>query len=366
MNDLTENKSINKGKEYSQKLRKIILNEEIQSSKNKLHQEELNYKNFNIQMKNLIHTPNYGSNILNSDKNYSKISLPLIKTEKNNRDSEREKRIALSIGNYNEKNSKIKNNKYIIKNNAEKLFRNNISKYNKKHKKFIDSAEVNKIVNSLINSPEINLNEYFNSHAKEEKKKYPREKMIDPIYYIKYNTKFKSINKEKSKGFKQYVQDIGDDPESHKNNERLLNETKDINYGKIQVDKIYLSQDEINYKKIYEQTKKPKDFIFGIKDINCYKKIKSPQIDIIKNKQDKKKRNLMISKFKNILLDIYKDKNIKSTESYINNTINKFKSFDERMEVILNNTKLTENNINQKSIYHEKLIDKINNIYKCY
>ena len=47
-------------------------------------------------------------------------------------------------------------------------------------------------------------------------------------------------------------------------------------------------------------------------------------------------------------------------------TAEEFKSFDERMEVILNNTKLTENNINQKSIYHEKLIDKINNIYKCY
>ena len=241
MNDLTENKSINKGKEYSQKLRKIILNEELQSPKNKLHHEDLNYKNFNIKMKNLIHTPNYGSNILNSDKTYSKISLPLIKTEKN-RDSEREKGIVLSIGNYNEKDSKIKKNKYMNKNNEGKLFRNNILKYNKKHKKFINSAEVNKIVNSLINSPEINLNEYFNSQSKEEKKKYPREKMIDPIYYIKYNTKYKSVDKEKSKGFKKYIQDIGDDTESHKNNERLLNETKDINYGKIQVDKIYLSK----------------------------------------------------------------------------------------------------------------------------
>ena len=85
-----------------------------------------------------------------------------------------------------------------------------------------------------------------------------------------------------------------------------------------------------------------------------------------------KKRLIMISRFKKLLNENYKNNNKDNNnnkifvESYANKAINEYRSFDDRMKILLNNTKLTENNINQTSKYHEKLINRINHINKCY
>ena len=81
MNVLTENKFINKGKEFSKKLRKVIFNEELKLTNNKLSNEEIILKNFNINIRKIIHSQmdNKDNNgILNSERIDNKNSLPYI------------------------------------------------------------------------------------------------------------------------------------------------------------------------------------------------------------------------------------------------------------------------------------------------
>ena len=366
MNVLTENKFINKGKEFSQKLRKVILNEELKLTNSKLTKEEINLKNFNINIRKIVHSPmnnNDNNDIINSERIDKKNSLPLIKNNNKAYDS-----LKLENNMENEENDKkigikIKKNRNIeIKN-----FKNNcLNIHIKKHKKF-NLNEVEKIVNSLINSPKNNLSEKIESHKKENKR-FPREKMIDPLYYIKYNVNYDSKNKNSSQDFNQYIKEIEADANMHKTKPRLLNETRDINYGKIQIDTSNFNNNKINYKDIFENNEEPKNFVFGKNGINYYTKIRNKNyIRMNRNK----KRLIMISKFKKLLNENYrrnnKDRNDKKfVESYTNKAINEYRSFDDRMKILLNNTKLTENNINQTSKYHEKLINRINHINKCY
>ena len=372
MNVLTENKFINKGKEFSKKIRKIILNEEIKKTNNKLSKEEIDLKNFNINMRKLMQSPindndNANDNdIIDSERIKTKNSLPLIKSNNKIYDSlNTEKKNFDSEVYDNDAAIKIKNKKI----NDIKHFRNDgLNIRIKRNKKFNKFTEVEKIVNSLINSPKNYLSENIKSNGTEKKLKFPKEKMIDPLYYIKYNVNFNSTSKNSSKGFYQFIKEIEKDADSHKNKQRLLNETRDVNYGKIQIDTSNFSSDKIYFKDLFAKFEKPKNFVFDKNDINYYKKIRNH--DFIKMNR-KKRRLIMISRFKKLLNENYnlnnKDKNNKKLiESYADKDLNKYRSFDDRMKILLNNTKITENNINQTSKYHDKLINKINHINKCY
>jgi hypothetical protein len=79
-----------------------------------------------------------------------------------------------------------------------------------------------------------------------------------------------------------------------------------------------------------------------------------------------KNRKNLREKYKKFFIDGNRNKNKKFVDSFLDNNIKKYQSFDERMEMIVNNTRITENIIKQKSQYHEKLINKINHIYKMY
>ena len=79
-----------------------------------------------------------------------------------------------------------------------------------------------------------------------------------------------------------------------------------------------------------------------------------------------KNRKNLREKYKKFFIDGKRNKNKKFVDSFLDNNIKKYQSFDERMKMIVNNTRITENIIKQKSQYHEKLINKINHIYKMY
>ena len=53
-------------------------------------------------------------------------------------------------------------------------------------------------------------------------------------------------------------------------------------------------------------------------------------------------------------------------KNLVDKAINQYRSCDDRMEILLNKTKLIENNINETSKYHEKLINRINHVNKYY
>jgi len=316
-------------KDYSKTIRKKLLNKEL--------------KEYNDQISNS------NSNIKDSSLNkIDKLNLPDIH---NNRMIRNRNNNNLKVGKSNIIKNKTKEN------NFEKIDLNIHTKKNNKNKNFV---EINKIVNSLINNQNDNSEYFINSYKQtEEKRKYPREKMIDPLYYIKYNIGNKPLEKGVDKSFKQYIQDL----DENRKEPFVLKESTGVNYGKIQIDHSNFSDNdnEKKYRLILKNMNKRKDFVFDLKDSNYYKKIKN-----YSNNLERRRKNILLSKFKKLLIDINKNKNIKFIQSYINKKIKGYKSFDERMEAILNNTKTTENNINLKSKYHEKLINKINNIYKNY
>ena len=353
-------KSLNKGKSNQKKIRKILLEKGLKASKNQFSDNSLNYKDKNININNQLNLPqiNY------TNRNNSYVALPSIKNKTNkNKDSFDSQKIFfyedendLTIGNKNE----IKSN-----NKGNGCSKNDLNRHNKKNNKFKNNAEVKKIVNSLINSPKNNLNEFKTPYNIEEvKRKYPRENMIDPLYYIKYNISNKPLEKGLDKSFIQYIQDL----EENRKEPFLLNEANGVNYGNIQIDysKFKDNKDEKNIKNMLKQLEERKNFIFDLKDLNYYKKILRYKNVFDKKKIEKRNKKILMSKFKKLIIDTNKNKKINFIESYIDKRMNKYKSFDERMDVILKNTKVTENNINQKSKYHEKLINKINNIYKSY
>ena len=361
MKDLTtplnKNKSLNRRNEFSKNIRKIILNEESKSSKGKYLNDGLLIKDLKINLDNITKNKNIDNDEIKSNRIYKKIALPSLNNQFINKNFD-----SLKTKNFLSEENDLIYERNIGKNKRRKNLTNEKLNYQiKKQKKFSNMKEVNEIVNSLIN-PKINIyNDTKDTKITEEKIKYPREKMIDPLYYIKYNINKKPLKKGLEKSFKQHIQEI----EDNKNEPFLLKEQTGVNYGRIRIDNINNSDKEKIYNEMWKKMERKKEFIFDLKDENYYKKIKNNNIMEQKIIENKNKSKLLL-KFKKLLIDINKNKGVRFVESFVDNKINKFKSFDERMDVILNNTKATENNINQKSRFHEKLINKINNIYKYY
>jgi len=328
-----EKKSVNTRKQYLKLLASLLPNEKFKTPNNKFTQRQNNSR-----------------------------YLPFIK-DKNNKylDSFR-KENNLSEGNNNMLSNDETN--YVKDNKRQKHFRNNeLNIRTKRNDKYKNSVEVNNIVNSLINTPINKTDKYIYSYDKvKDNNKFPREKMIDPLYYIKYNINNKSLSKGVDKSLNKYMQDINE----NKSDEIMLNDKREVNYGKIKVDpsNFSVNEDEKKFKYMLKQIKEKRNFNFGLRDINYFKKIKAPIINF--DKKMKENKNKLTLKFRRLLIDNNKKNKIKFIESDIDKKIDKCKSFDERMEIILNNTKMTQENINKKSKYHEKLINKINFIYKSY
>ena len=330
---LLEKNSLNKRKQYLKLLNSLLPKEKLKNTNN-IFTKRKNYRHF----------------------------LPFIKNKNDNHFNSSKIENNLSEGN----NNKLRNEETITirEKKKGKYFRNKrLDIRTKRNNKYKNSEEVNNIVNSLINSSNNNIDKNIYSYDKaKENKKFPREKTIDPLYYIKYNINNKSLSKGVDKSFNKYMQDINET----KKEEIVLNANREINYGKIQVDPSnYINnEDENKFKYMLRQIREKRNFNFGTRDINYFKKIKNPIISFDKRKREND--NKLVLKLRKLLIDINKKNKTKYIESNIVKKIDKCKSFDERMDIILNNTKITEANINKTSKYHEKLINKINYIYKSY
>ena len=80
------------------------------------------------------------------------------------------------------------------------------------------------------------------------------------------------------------MQDINES----KKEEIVLNANREINYGKIQVDPSnYINnEDENKFKYMLRQIREKRNFNFGTRDINYFKKIKNPIISFDKRKKE--------------------------------------------------------------------------------
>lgn len=319
-----------------------------------------NKTNFKINRTQKENNKSKYSNFLNSNKSYN--TIVYLKNRPKALKSESNKFI---FTNY--KNDDLNNNNYLTND-----FENTSSRmnYSTNRKKAANSLEVNNIVNSLI-SPEKNVSD--KSKDANQMETFPKERSIDPISYIKYNLQNNPNDKNLYKGISKVMKQLGKSYMKEEYESNLIKKASDVNYLKIDNEHIQAPLGEAKrYKQKYEdlinQTKKFKSFYFN------------------KNETPQKKEKIKYNPHRKILDKIYKvyfdnkigsndekkkvekkeRKNKTKIELELEKNMEKYVSFDTRINVVLLASKNTEESVNQKFREHEEMLNKINYLFNSY
>ena len=230
--------------------------------------------------------------------------------------------------------------------------------------------EINKILNSLTNNTNNNNMNKLLLYNKKEKKKseFPMEKMIDPKHYIKYNLLKNPMDKSLYKGINSFMKENGDNEITN-----LLKRAKAINARRAAIGRLDVPESGNNiYKKKYEdmisQTKNYESFHFN-KNKLTYNKLR--KYNPYQNILDRTYKIYINNNFPNLRQKrdfnfIEANKNQTKLDTNFEKNIDKYISFDTRVNNILKLSKHTENNVNQKSKEHEIMINRINQLYDSY
>ena len=307
----------------------------------------LNYKNFKI---NKIKAP---------------ISL-INKKWKSIRNSNRYNRNSNMSNYFSDYIDESTTNKCLYINSKDYKHSYNIS-INNKEKKEDHSIEVNKIMDSLIHKEN---DENKNKYRKIQKKKikFPKEKSIDPINYIKYNLQKDPFNKKLYKGYNTImkIQGRSNLKEDFENN--MIKKASDIYSLKLDSEHLDAPLDEAKkYKKNYEDM--IKDQTMSYKSFNFNKSDKAPQIRRFNPNQNLLEKNYKIYFNKKFHLNKENSerKNNKTKMGvFFEKNMDKFISFDKRLNNILILSKNNEDNACKKSKEHEKMLDKIDVLLNAY
>ena len=242
---------------------------------------------------------------------------------------------------------------------------NNINNDFIKNKNISKSIEVKKIIDSLTNKT--NKNKKSQTIKIE---KFPNAKSIDPFSYINHNLK-KNPYDTLYKGVKSIINKIEDGELKEEYKHNLIKKSSDINNLKIDSNQLKAPLDEAKiYKNKYEdmikQTKTLRSFYFS-KYENHKKKTNLKFYDPQMKYLDKTYKLYFNKKFK------FKteDNNNKIERNRTNpdfkfEKIDKYLSFDKKINNIILISKKTEKNINSKSKEHKEMLSKINFIQKSY
>ena len=370
--------SQNSRQDYNKSIRRLIPNKYIKYNYLKNYKQVLNNYNFNIYH-------NYSSQI-NNNKNRNENSFSFnfnknsqrtflcgqaknVSEESNIDDSkvnnENNKNQSCIIKNKNNFNDSYQNLKLVHNNNLyDKI---NINKQNREMK-------INKIINSLLNPPkkvDKANSKIFNPLIKKDiKNKYPKEKMIDPIHYIKYNFQKYPMDKSLYKGINNLIKEVGKNENNKRAELNMIKRARDISNRKIETDHLKVPNSENNlYKQKYEdminQTKHYESFHFNrnnylnnkLRKYSPYQSILDRTYKIYLDKEFGEKRNDFNLSYLN------NDKRKINLES---NNISEYIPFDTKVNNILKFSKQTEKNVNLKSKEHEKMINNINKIINSY
>lgn len=289
--------------------------------------------------------------------------------------------------NFNNKSITVTNfnNKYNLKERYKK-FANDINK--NKHmnnfntiigKRKNHSTEVNRIVNTLLNS--VN-NESRRRYLKTITRKtvFPKEKTINPINYIKFNLQTNPYDKNLFKGISLVMKQLGNNQLKDNYESNLIKKASDINNLKIDNEHIEAPLNEaLKYKKIYDnminQTRSSKSFNFN-RGEKYQKKEKMKEFKQYQNILDKNYRIYFNKKFGPSHDNLNQNKNDKNSNKIeqkeskrdveLENNLEKYISFDRRIDNILLVSKNTEDYVNEKSKEHEEMLNKINFLFNSY
>ena len=315
-----------------------------------------NRTNIKINRSTKENNTNKYSNFLKNNKSYNTIvfskNRPKVLKSNSNK---------LTFTNY--KNDDLTNNNDLEKTSSR-------LNYSTKRKKVANSLEVNNIVNSLTN-PVKNISD--KSDDAHQMTSFPKERSIDPISYIKYNLQNNPNDKNLYKGINKVMKQLGKSYMKEEYESNLIKKASDVNYLKIDNEHIQAPLGEAKkYKKKYEdlinQTKIFKSFYFN--------KSETPQ----------KKEKIKYNPNRKILDKIYKiyfdnkigstdekkkaekknNKNKTKIELELEKNMEKYVSFDTRINVVLLASKNTEESVNQKFREHEEMLNKINYLFNSY
>jgi hypothetical protein len=315
-----------------------------------------NRTNIKINRSTKEKNTNKYSNYININKSYNTIvnskNRPKVLKSNSNK---------LTFTNY--KNDDLTNNNDLEKTSSR-------LNYSTKRKKVANSLEVNNIVNSLTN-PVKNISD--KSDDAHQMTSFPKERSIDPISYIKYNLQNNPNDKNLYKGINKVMKQLGKSYMKEEYESNLIKKASDVNYLKIDNEHIQAPLGEAKkYKKKYEdlinQTKIFKSFYFN--------KSETPQ----------KKEKIKYNPNRKILDKIYKiyfdnkigstdekkkaekknNKNKTKIELELEKNMEKYVSFDTRINVVLLASKNTEESVNQKFREHEEMLNKINYLFNSY
>jgi hypothetical protein len=248
--------------------------------------------------------------------------------------------------NYNRTNEKL----MLVKplNLYEKINNNKINRQNK----------INNIINSLLNENYKKPNLF--SKKDENKNKYPIEKMISPMEYIKYNLKKSPLDTSLYKGINNIMKDFGNNNKDYEIN--LLKKARDMSNNKINISNLGIGNNENNiYKKQYEDMIKQSNYFnpFNFNEKNILKK-KIKKYTPYKNILEQSYRLYLNKEFG------YKNDENKKIKFKFGKNIGKYISFDTRVNNILNLSKQSEINANEKSKIHQKMINNIDRTFNSY
>ena len=373
LSPLIDNESINKRNKYSSDIQKLVLTNKFKTPK--FSQSENNIKNYlkensrqkynkYIRKLNAYKYKNYSFlkdyNILINhkpcnNKNINSFSFVSKSTPFSGQSNNFTKKSDVNKNNFKDNiiniNIGITSNKNIsYENNDFKLFKDNILNSNEKIKinRNKHKMKVNEIINMLLNSTNEENHKRLNSYTNlENNDKFPKEKMIDPTYYIKYDLQKNYFNRSLFKGINKMMNQIGKISKNKEYELNLLKRAIDISNNKIELENSYVPNSENNiYKKKY------KDMINQTK---YYESFHFNRNDYLKNRKKK------YSPYQNILDKTYqlhlnkdfgdKRQNMNEINIKLNKRINldkNFKeciSFDTRVNNILKCSKQTEKNV---------------------
>lgn len=380
---------------FSKKLTSSKLSLSENNIRNPLyHKSRQNYNNYlnNLKPYNFIKNDNNLSKYYRENKNYSYITYN--NKYENSFSSNFNKFGTDSFFSSKENNCNEESNNNNYKTNNSKIIDNNeANNLNKKDnnddikilklkalnpsqkkiiKKIIHENKIKKIIDSLLNSSKKdNYNRFISETKSEEKIRFPKEKMIDPIRYIRCNMQKDQMDKSLYRQIESLMKDGGKKSISKEYEINLLKKANYINNNHIDINHLNIPDNENNlYKKKYEdmikQTKYYESFHFNKKDY-LHRKLKKylPYQNILdRTYKTYLYKDREFGYKRQNFNDIIKKKN--KSKIKLEKNINEYIPFDTRLNNIIKSSKETEKNATQKSKEHEKMIKKINKIICSY
>mgnify|MGYP006873037867 CR=1 FL=1 len=264
------------------------------------------------------------------------------------------------------------NNNFNCPKNHKKLFPINSTPYSKKINKIHKITKINNIINDLIETKK-SENKLISYTDKKYTNKYPIEKSISPVNYIKYNLQKNPLDLSSYNGINKLMKEIGKIEDNKKPIINMVKKVKFIDTHKIESEHLNFTENEdIKQNKKYiemlnplkvKQAKKNASFHFNhsfsqnnkrYHNYELYQNISKRAYgnNVEKSFEENKSEFPKINKSRS-RINLYNEKNN-----------NEFIPFDTRIDSLLKLSRKNVAKIKEMSKEHEKMMKQIYKIHK--